>query len=345
MTVPVVINGSTLTALARLPFVNGQAIRIQGYIAPTGLAFDTDYFIVLLSGNSFSVSLTFNGSPITAADSGSGQLAVYESVPLTWWQLKLLPLVQPSDVRRVLTTPETLLAASAGPDTFIGITVAGNVFTSGIPHGLLEWTAIQFSSTLTLPAPLVAGVTYYATALPDDVTFSVASVIGGSVITLTTAGTGQLSVQNYSLNAILAEKIVLSGEWLYDALSERIIRHLSRVGWNWWTWFYPTQPIMPSPPRRTADLVLDSLKNPEKLIHAWVAFAMWAMSIDGRWKNLVVDQMFLTQFGQSPESERKKRAMEALDDICPLLEVRGTYGQRRIFDFEQVSDSVYTSLM
>lgn len=341
MTIPVSINGSTLTALARLPFANGQAIRIDGYVPPAPLSVDTTYYIVSLAGLAFSVALIAGGTPIVLTDTGSGQISIYETPPLTWQQLKLLPLVQYSDVRRLLTTPESMLNETAAPNQSIGLTISGNVFTTGIEHGLVDWTPVRFAGTA--PSPLVAGTTYYVRDTTPT-TFTAALSIGGAVIVLGGAGSN-VTVSNYMLDTALVEKIDLAGEWLFNALSERIIKHLSRVGWNWWTWFYPTQPIMPSPPRQTAGLVLDSLKNPEKLIHAWVDFTLWAMSIDGRWRNQIINPAFLTQFGQSPEQEREKRAMKSLDDICPLLEVTGDYGQRRIFDFEQVSDSIHTSLL
>jgi len=54
-------------------------------------------------------------------------------------------------------------------------------------HGLPDGTAIQFGGT-TLPAPLVAGTTYYVrdTATND---FKVAATVGGAAIDLTTNGT------------------------------------------------------------------------------------------------------------------------------------------------------------
>jgi hypothetical protein len=65
------------------------------------------------------------------------------------------------------------------------ITATGSAFTVG--------TLIHFSSTGTLPAPLVAGRGYFVIS-PSGTSFSVSESYGGGTINLTTAGTGTISV-------------------------------------------------------------------------------------------------------------------------------------------------------
>lgn len=58
-----------------------------------------------------------------------------------------------------------------------------------VVHGLAEDSPIVFTTTGTLPAPLVSGTTYYVTN-PTQNTFQVSATPGSSAIPLTTTGTG-----------------------------------------------------------------------------------------------------------------------------------------------------------
>lgn len=73
-----------------------------------------------------------------------------------------------------------------------------NTFTFSVAHGLDAGTAttaeVMFSSTGTVPAPLVAGTVYYARDITST-SFKVSSTDGGSAINITGAGTGTITVK------------------------------------------------------------------------------------------------------------------------------------------------------
>jgi hypothetical protein len=85
------------------------------------------------------------------------------------------------------------------------VDVAGNSFN--VPgHNLTAALQVRFSTTGTLPAPLVAGDPYYAIPDDDD-NFRVAGSPGGTAINITTQGTGTHTVTPDGKNniAILAQ--------------------------------------------------------------------------------------------------------------------------------------------
>ena len=356
MVIPVSVNvgASTFTANARFPFVDGQQVYIESRIpnqVPAPLEdYDSQqqrvlYFVIALSGGTFQLSLTLGGAAITLTAAGIGQITVSEYPPLPWESLLLLPLVQVSDIRTRFTTPEALVNETAAPNQSIGLTISGNVFTTGIEHGLVDWTPVQFAGTV--PSPLVTGTTYYVRDTTPT-TFTAASVIGGSAITLGGAGSN-VTVSNYALDGLLLTKRDVGMEWLYDALSVKVANHMKFVGASWWYWYAPPggEAIEPQffPATRRAQIVLDNLLNPEKLIVAAVDYAKWAMIEDGSWRNQIVNPAFLQQFGPTPESTAKKRAEERLQRQSQLLLVSGYQGARRLFDFDQVTDSLNISLV
>jgi hypothetical protein len=355
MIIPVSVSGSTFTANARFPLGDGQQVsidsRVRNQVPAPLVEYDQDarvyYYLVNVSGNSFQVSATLAGSPITLTSAGIGQLTVSEWPPLTWDALTLLPLVQVSDVRKRFLTPEAMLNLSAAVDTPIGLTVAGSVFTTGIPHSLQDWTAVQLDSSGTLPAPLSSLTTYY---LRDttDVTFTLASVVGGSAITITTAGSGQLSVSNFALNDVIVSKLAIGGQWMYDALLTIVTNHIKVVGRSWWWWWNPsTEPmdVMFYPTTLRAQIVLDNLRNPEKLIDAWVDYTVWAMIQDGSWRNQIINPEFMQQFGPTPDNAAKKRAEQRLAQQVQLLLVSGYQGAHRVFDFGETTSTISISLL
>lgn len=360
MIIPVAISGSTLTASGFFPFANGQQIsvdsRIENQVPAPLLEFDSQgkrvfYYIVNATGNSFQVAATVAGSPIILTTGGIGQITVSEFPPLTWQQVVDLPIAGPSDIRARWLTPESMLNLSAAPDTPIGCSVASSVFTSGIPHGLDDWTAVRFASDGALPSPLTSGATYYVLNTTETL-FAVASVIGGSALTIT-GGSGQLTVRNWGLNDLLEAKGTIGWQWLYDALLEMVTNHIKGVGRSWWWWMNPPTEQMNTafyPTINKAQIVLDNLRNPEKLIEAWRDFTKWAMIEDGTFRNQIKDPTFFQEFGsvssgQTMESVAKKRAEQRLAQQAQLLQVSGHQGAHRIFDFGETTDSISISLI
>lgn len=356
MVIPVSVSGSTFTALARLPFGNGQQVAINSRIpnqtpAPLVECDSTGapvfYYLVNATGEAFQVSATLGGEPITLTSAGIGQQSVSEWPPLTWQQLIALPLVQSVDFRGLVSNPEAPLNLNAAPNAALGLTLSGNTFNSVIDLNIQDWTAVQISSSGTLPTPLVAGATYY-TLNTNSTSFQIASVIGGSAITLT-GGTGQLSFQNVTLDVVIAEKLILAlGTDLHDDLLIMVNNHMKRVSRSWWAWYAPsTQPgdIWLYPTITRAQIVLDCLRNPETLIRSALLYAMYLMCIDGRWRNQVKDQSFFVQFDQISEDKRKANAEKSLNKQAQLLLVSGYQGAHRIFDFGETTQTISVSLI
>lgn len=137
-----------------------------------------------------------------------------------------------SDIRARLTSPEMLLVVTKTNNQPISFTASGNTLTSGIPHGLLSWSSISFTTTGTPPAPLVAGTTYYAIVLTPS-TIQVTSILGGSAITLTTAGTGTNTLQNISVDSLINGKIILAKRKIYNALLLEVQSRVPMIAQRW----------------------------------------------------------------------------------------------------------------
>ncbi len=66
---------------------------------------------------------------------------------------------------------------------------------TGGPNAPLVGTPLQIAAETTMPAPLVAGTTYWVVANPTATTMQISATAGGTVIDLTTNGTGSLSAR------------------------------------------------------------------------------------------------------------------------------------------------------
>lgn len=113
--------------------------------------------------------------------------------------------------------------------TISGVNTGTDVFTTSAPHGFTNKEKIQFASTGTLPAPLVAGTTYFVIATNlDRTTFSVSLTRGGAILDITSAGTGTITCH--------------TGNGLQDgsfgiphAFSWRPVGHMVTYGRRWFT--------------------------------------------------------------------------------------------------------------
>ena len=88
------------------------------------------------------------------------------------------------------------VSTSPGGSTFVLVDGAGLTIKAVKSHKLLEAYSIKFDTTGTLPAPLIAGVTYYV--IPNNLTetqFSISTQLNGVALAITTAGSG---VHSYS---------------------------------------------------------------------------------------------------------------------------------------------------
>ena len=125
-----------------------------------------------------------------------------------------------------------LLVVTKANNQSISFTASGSTLTTGIPHGLLSWSSLRFTTTGALPAPLVSGTTYYAIVTGSS-TLQVASILGGSAITLTTAGSGVNTLQNISVDSLINGKIVLAKRKIYNALLLEVASRVPMIAQRW----------------------------------------------------------------------------------------------------------------
>ena len=124
-----------------------------------------------------------------------------------------------------------IASVSSGTDT---ISLDGHGFSADVP------VTFRADAGGTLPDPLVAGVTYYATAVNDG-SFAVSATAGGSTIDLTTAGSRILVIQPLPIDAAIA--------WASACVDDMITAH-------------PTPLATPYPPivaMTTAELAIGKL--------------------------------------------------------------------------------------
>jgi hypothetical protein len=67
--------------------------------------------------------------------------------------------------------------------------------TTSTPHGLSVNDIVRLTTTGTLPAPLSASIDYVVVSVPTSTTLQLGSTIGGTVINITTVGTGTHTLQ------------------------------------------------------------------------------------------------------------------------------------------------------
>lgn len=64
-------NATNLINLTSHPLSNGNKVRFQGGVAPTGLSLDTTYYVINANANDFQVSTTEGGAAATFSDDGT----------------------------------------------------------------------------------------------------------------------------------------------------------------------------------------------------------------------------------------------------------------------------------
>jgi hypothetical protein len=83
------------------------------------------------------------------------------------------------------------VGTSPSGSTFVLTNGTGLTIKAAKSHKLLEAYTVKFATTGTLPAPLVAGITYYV--IPNNLTetqFNLSTQLNGVAVAITTAGTG-----------------------------------------------------------------------------------------------------------------------------------------------------------
>lgn len=169
---------ATVTTTANHNYSTGQNVTIAGC---TEIQYNGTYSITVLNSTQFTYTVT--GNP----NSPAGGAAKTSSIP------------SPSGTTFTFTVPSGTTAATTPGTVFSGEVVALNIITSGTgytspPNVILTPSTgvfVEFSSTGTLPAPLVAGTAYRAEA-PLDKASGVFTVRNAdfSKINITGGGSG-----------------------------------------------------------------------------------------------------------------------------------------------------------
>lgn len=164
---------------------------------PTPFVAGTVYFVVNPATNTFQLSATQGGSAITAGAGGSdtatseivwtfnATYTVGQYCNGDWW------VVEPS-------AGVGIVINSIAPASTRTVQNSSTVTITQASPGVITWTAsgavanrpVDLTTTGTLPAPLVAGATYYVKTVIDANNFTVSSTTGGTVIATTSAGSG-----------------------------------------------------------------------------------------------------------------------------------------------------------
>ena len=165
-----------LTTTTTNSIVNGQILRFSmAGTLPSPLSASADYFAINVSGNTFQVSTTLGGSALDITTAGSGTLNVRSLVVVT---------------------------GVCGSNYIF--TASGSTLTA-TNHNLTNGAIIRLTTTGTLPSPLAVLTDYYVINV-SGATLQLSTTLGGSAITLTTAGTSTHRIKN-----ILTDLVIDSG--------------------------------------------------------------------------------------------------------------------------------------
>jgi|GEM_PF-473423 len=190
-------SANTITSVAHGLPVNATINVSATTTLPTGLSANTVYYVVNPTTDTFQVALTLGGSPVTiTSGSGSGTFNWTLSTPWTINGGGSLTAVSGNlYAMRGNNTANfskfTVNGSGNGVWDGANFTAAANTITSN-GHGLVANSAIVVSSTNTLPTGLTAGTIYYVLNNVNLTanTFQVSLTPGGSVVTISSAGTG-----------------------------------------------------------------------------------------------------------------------------------------------------------
>lgn len=154
-------------------------------------------------------------------------------------------------------------------------------------HGLSVNDPVLVSTTGTMPAPLVAGTTYYVSVVTTN-TVELSATVGGATINLTTAGTGVLTaispvevVTPYSAVGLWSVQYAQSADILYMADGLHRPRQLTRTGGSTFeisTYNYEDGPYLP--PNITTTSMKPSGTSGSTVIRSVRAIAQGAITID-----------------------------------------------------------------
>jgi hypothetical protein len=103
-----------------------------------------------------------------------------------------------------------LLGEDKAPATVTSVDTAANTFAKSA-HGLVLYTVVRLSSTGSLPAPFQANTDYYVANIPNANAFKLSATQDGSVIDMTTGGSGTITYTATITISALYRSLTFSG--------------------------------------------------------------------------------------------------------------------------------------
>jgi len=167
------VNGILITAGPH-GLTSGDEVRVTVEAVgslPGGLASFTDYKVTVLDSRrlQFSLSASYPTLITIGPGYGSGFMRIFKT----------------SELPRVYVEAENFAPGDVNTTSEV-ISIANHLFQDG--------DEFRFGTSGTLPAPLVAGTSYFAVNVVAGVSFQVSETSGGAAINLTTTGTGTHNV-------------------------------------------------------------------------------------------------------------------------------------------------------
>jgi len=105
--------------------------------------------------------------------------------------------------------------------------------TTAVPHGLNVSDRVKFSTSGSLPSPLVAGTTYYVNSVISSTVITLSATDGGALINIAAGGSGTHKISSLAVDTIdhgagiqiryTVNVSTISGNYLYGFLSKPII--------------------------------------------------------------------------------------------------------------------------
>ena len=126
------------------------------------------------------------------------------------------------------------LTTATSPGTALGTFTADpttEILTTSAAHNLYIGDIVTLSSTTTLPAGLAAATNYYVKTAPSSATLTLAATSEGTVIDITTTGTGThtIKVPGFLQQLTDAEASLTTGDYrevvaaIYEAIYQRFL--------------------------------------------------------------------------------------------------------------------------
>ena len=234
-------------------FTNGNRVQLSSSgTLPSPLNAGTTYFIVGAALNTFQLSLTVGGAAIDLTTVGTGTHSVSSADPEVSGKIGIVVNIKTTDADTVIAskTKDALNAANIDfsatvatatvTSTNIDEGIATDIFSKAAfattdvdtgtdtitlaSHVFIDNEIVQFSSTGTLPAGISASTNYYIRN-PSSTGFQISTTRNGSVLDITTQGTGTHSV--FTINFVTS--VTQQGQGDDSALNEVLLSQLASV--------------------------------------------------------------------------------------------------------------------